>query len=606
MTESKNITKDLKRFLRCLTTYSIFIALVVPLLMEADLLASDKHTPAEYAVVIIIDGCRPEYLKLATLPHIQELANRGVTYQQAWAGQIPNNTPPVHATLGTGVFPSRHHVVGFKWKDPETGNSFYPRSLKNIRSGALAKVISDANVPSVFELYKKKNPKEHTLALSSVKPYAAIPLGNFGADYILFTPPFKKEDLGHGEEDIKIGMMRGFEALTGHDIGEDLLNKINQQIKPYKKPGDYDTWAVEAFLTVFNAKKPKLSMINLPEIDDTGHKYGGMSSPETINPVIENVDIQIGRIIKAFKEAGIYEKTLFVITADHGMVSNDYNLSIGSYIWAFWGFKSWPQLGITSPYIWLKDSNRSGKVAKKIEEMKPFGINQVFYKSVVDNGFVYQSTSNNEKSSLEETYRYLLQTMAGPNSPDIYLFIKENAVIGKKFPLKSRGKHYGTTWYAQHIPLIISGPGVKQNYYSDMPSRIVDIPPTILTLMGVQPEDMDGIVLADALSHPLPDQVETQESLSEKLRSYQRSLVDQSQNDLYEIKHKPRSISFFYSHSLWYLEALTLLCFSVTLLVIRKVVKENNHKKVILIFLFAFLIISQIVFFLALRKLLEI
>lgn len=584
----------------------VLIIFLTPFLTETNLFAYGRNAPAEYAVVIIIDGCRPEYLNLAPLPHIKDLAKHGVTYQQAWVGQIPNNTPPVHATLGTGVFPSRHYVVGFKWKDPETGNSFYPRSLKNIRSGAFAKVISDAKVPSVFELYKEKNPKEHTLALSSVKPYAAISLGNFGADYILFTPPFKKEDLGHGEEDIKIGEIRRFEALNGHDIGEDLLNKINQQIKPYKKPGDYDTWAVEAFLTVFNAKKPKLSMINLPEIDDTGHKYGGMSSPETIKPVIENVDFQVGRIMEAFKEAGIFEKTLFVITADHGMIPNDYNISIGSYIWAFFGIKSWPQLGITSPYIWLKDSNRSGKVAKKIEEIKPFGINHIFYKSSVDNGFVYQSASKNEKSSLEETYRYLLQTMAGPNSPDIYLFIKENTIIGKKFPLRSKGKHYGTTWHTQHIPLIIAGPGVKQNYQSDMPARSVDIPPTVLTLMGVQPENMDGIVLEDALYHPLPDQVETQKRLSKKLISYQRSLIDQSQNDLYEIENKPRSALFSYRYSLWYLEALTLLCFSIILLVIRKVVRAPVPRKVVFTILFMVLVVSQILFFMAMNKFLEI
>src|SRR4030042_3191293 len=118
----------------------VLIIFLPPFLTETNLFAYDRNAPAEYAVVIIIDGCRPEYLKLATLPHIQELAHRGVIYKQAWVGQIPNNTPPVHATLGTGVFPARHHVVGFKWKDPETGNSFYPRSLKNIRSGAFAKV----------------------------------------------------------------------------------------------------------------------------------------------------------------------------------------------------------------------------------------------------------------------------------------------------------------------------------------------------------------------------------------------------------------------------------------------------------------------------------
>lgn len=558
---------------------------------------------AEYAVVIVIDGCRPEYLRLTHLPNIQELAKRGVTYNQAWVGQIPNNTPPVHATLGTGVFPARHHVVGFKWKDTKTGKSFYPRSLKNIRSGIFAKVISDAKVPSIFKLYKEAHPEELTLALSSVKPYAAIPLGNFGADYILFAQGGKKEDAGQGEEDIERGEVRLFKALTGHNVERNLLNEINQKIKPYKKAGDYDTWAVEAFLTVFNAKRPKLSMINLPEIDITGHKWGGLSSPEAIKPVIKNVDLQIGRIIKAFKEAKIFEKTLFVITADHGMVTNTYNISVGSYILAFMDLKSWPQLGITTPFIWLKDSNKSGEVARKIGEINPFGINHVFYKVSGNDGVVYQPASEIKNNSLEETYCYLLQTVASPNSPDIFLFIKENFVIGKKFLLNTHGKHYGTTWIAQHIPLIISGPGVKSDYQSDMPARIVDIPPTILTRMGVQPRDMDGIVLADILKNPLPEQIKIQKETEAIFKKYQASLIEQSKHDLKGVPVFPEAQLW---DSPWFYDAIVLVCFGLVLLIIKKVCPPGKLKKLVLLVSLLLLIASQIFFILLLRALLEI
>lgn len=590
----------------CRQGLKIFVLLFAVLFYRSDCFADFDSAKAEYAVIIIIDGCRPEYLKLASLPNIEELERRGITYHQAWVGQMPNNTPPVHATLGTGVFPARHHVVGFNWKDPETGKSFYPRSVKNIRSGAFAKVISDAKVPSIFELYKRIHPNEHTLAMSSVKPYAAIPLGNYGADYILFTPAEKKENVEMGEEDIEKGGIRLFEALSGHEVEGELLNQINFKIKPYKHPGDYDTWTVEAFLTVFNAKKPNLSMINLPEIDITGHKWGGLISPETIKPVIENVDLQIGRIVKAFKEAKIFEKTLFVILADHGMVTNTYNISVGSYILPFMGLKSWPQLGITTPSIWLRDSNRSEEVAKKIGKIKPLGINHAFYKVSENDNFLYQPDSKIKKSSLEETYRYLFQTLACSNSPDIFLLIKENALLGEKFPLNTRGKHYGTTWYAQHIPLIISGPGVKSNYQSDMPARIVDIPITVLTLMGVRPEGMDGIVLADALSHPFSDQVQNQKQLSEKLQSYQKALITQSQTDLLELYNMSQSTSFFYRYRLWFFDALILLFFSAVFLVVRKTLASPMLKRLILILFLVTIIASQVLFFMGMGKILEI
>jgi arylsulfatase A-like enzyme len=590
----------------CRQGLKIFVLLFAVLFYGSDCFAGFDSAKAEYAVVIIIDGCRPEYLKLAPLPNIHELAKSGVTYEQAWVGQIPNNTPPSHATLGTGVFPKRHHVVGFNWKDFKTGESFYPRSPKNLRNGIFAKVIKDAKVPSIFELYKKVYPKANTLAMSSVKPYAAIPLGNFGADYIFFTMPHKKEDYENGEEGIEKGESRLFEALSGHEVDKDLLGQINSKIKPYKQPGDFDTWAVEAFLTVFNAKRPKLSMINLPETDPTGHKWGGLSHPEYIKPVIENVDVQIGRIIKAFKEAGIFERTLFVITADHGMVTNSYDISVGSYILAFTGFKSWPQLGITTPFIWLKDSNESANVARKIQKINPFGVNYSFYKVSGSNGAVYQSGSKIQKKSLAETYRYFLQTLACPNSPDIFLFIKENTIIGKKFPLNTHGKHYSTTWITQHIPLIVSGPGIRSNYQSDMPARLVDIPPTVLTLMGVRPEDMDGIVLADALSHPLSDQVQNQKNLSEKLLSYQKALIAQSQTDLRELDSITYSTPFFYRYSLWFFDALILFCFSAGILITGKTVSSPVSKKVILTVLFVALIVSQIVFFMGMTKLLEI
>lgn len=64
------------------------------------------------------------------------------------------------------------------------------------------------------------------------------------------------------------------------------------------------------------ADKPKLLFVQFDEVDGAGHRntYG---SPEYIGQ-IETTDTYVGRITEAYKKAGIYEDTLFIVIADHG------------------------------------------------------------------------------------------------------------------------------------------------------------------------------------------------------------------------------------------------------------------------------------------------
>ncbi len=565
--------------------------------------AASAADQAEYAVVIVIDGCRPEYFQLAPSPNIGKLAQQGITYDLAWVGQLPNNTPPGHATLGTGVFPAKHRVVGFRWKDPETGKSFFPCRIKQIRSGALADVISRAGVPSMPDLIKKAYPGASSLAIGSVKPYAAVGMGNFGADYIIFAPRSKKgKRKAWGVEGIEKGQVHRFESLSGHSVDKQILDLINARIKPYDQAGDFDTWVVEAFLIVFEQKRPRLSMINLPETDEMGHKSGGISSPETMKLVIRNVDTQIGRIVDAYKAAGIFEKTLFVLTADHGMVPNAYNVSVGSYAGAFLGSQDLLQLGLTGPSIWLRNSTRSKAVAEDIASMNPLGINGVFYKARDIEKVSYQNALRGNNDMYEQAWGYLLSTVACENSPDIFLRLRENTIIGRKAPPNQVGTHYPGTWGTQHIPLIISGPGVADGTRSDMPARLVDIAPTVLALMGIGAGDMDGIVLADALKTPSPRQTKMQMEVGARLERLRKALIDHSQYDIQQVPLLPKAPFW---NLLWLYDLLAVVFLGLVLLIIKKAPLSGTAKKVGLSAGLFLLVLSQVLFVLVLRKMLE-
>ena len=82
--------------------------------------------------------------------------------------------------------------------------------------------------------------------------------------------------------------------------------------------------------------KPNLMFIHFLSIDEAGHAYS-WGSPQYYNAVkvqfsstisssvtysdpllVQAVDGYIGEIMTAFETAGIYNDTLFILTADHG------------------------------------------------------------------------------------------------------------------------------------------------------------------------------------------------------------------------------------------------------------------------------------------------
>lgn len=69
-----------------------------------------------------------------------------------------------------------------------------------------------------------------------------------------------------------------------------------------------------------------------------------------------------------------------------------------------------------------------------------------------------------------------------------------------------KGDHGGPDWGSQHLPLILSGPGIRRGVVSDWPARLEDIAPTVLMAMGAPTTGMQGIPLAGALEGATPEQ----------------------------------------------------------------------------------------------------
>ena len=82
---------------------------------------------------------------------------------------------------------------------------------------------------------------------------------------------------------------------------------------------DGPTNAVQHAVAYIKQKKPTFTFIHLDHVDHAGHAIGH-GTPEYYASV-EVADKLIGEVIQGLKDAGIWKKTIILITADHGGVN---------------------------------------------------------------------------------------------------------------------------------------------------------------------------------------------------------------------------------------------------------------------------------------------
>ncbi len=487
---------------------------------------------APYLVLISLDACRPEYLALASLPHLQELMNSGVTYTDAWVGALVSNTPPGHTEMATGSFPNHNGILSFTWKNSETGETTDPTTLNAINQGEMDGIVAASGVPTLAGLVKAQSPDATVVAISSHKFYAAQGLGIGPSDYIIYAKNAPKQKSTKGKPTPT--PERGYEppagslipaAIVGHEPPADVMNDRRLNVVA-ANPGDDNNFAINAALVLFEKYRPRALLVNLPATDEQGHKTGGIIAPDIMRQVMVTTDAGIGKLMDAYKAAGIFEQTLWIVTADHGMTPNTYEIDPQTIR------NIAKQAGVPGGGLqaYLRNPAQAPKLAEAIAKTGVDGIVGAYAKVKVGDHYEYQSAPATKATlapALNDAYLYLLSTYVGATSHDLVLTTKENYASKGQYPPNTHGGHGEINWADQHIPLIISGPGIKRGASSSAPARLVDLLPTIAREMNLSATGMDGVPLADALTNPQASDVSAQNAVAARLAPLRDALKQQ-------------------------------------------------------------------------------
>lgn len=503
--------------------------------LSGTLPAEAASAPPRYLVLIVLDAFRPDYMTLAPMPALAALIQTGVSYDRAWVAQLESETPTGHATLSTGSLPKDDGILGFEWRDPKTRQEVLDGWPPAVLKGLMERDLRASGAASIPHAVKQANPKATVVALSSEKVYAADAMGGWAADYILH----------HQRSPTNRGILNPA-AVPGHQPPPEFFQHPGLQMHlPLRHFTDWDYFSTMLALAAFAEFRPEVLMVNLPGADVYGHPYGGPATPTVFREVVAGLDRNIGRIVQAYQQAGIYDQTLFVVTADHGMVPNDRAVDGSATKQAVLqaGGQYLFHTGGTAADVYLHNWWHARAVAE--EMLRVPNVGAAYYQ--VDRKGQYEylpAPGLNIDPALDDAYQYLLSTFSGSRAPDVVAPFRENTV--GELVKSAHGDHGGLNWGAQHVPLVLSGPGVASGITSHFPARLMDVAPTVLRIMGLPPAAMDGKVLADAITSATGGEVADQQALAAPLTAHQDALMSAATSniaeDLKEGLHPPPSL----------------------------------------------------------------
>ncbi|QIF02580.1 alkaline phosphatase family protein [Roseimicrobium sp. ORNL1] len=433
---------------------------------------SDRHV-----ILISVDGMAHYYFDdpKAEMPTIRRLAAEGARAKQMTTS-LPTVTWPNHTTLVTGVHAGKHGVIG---------NDFFDRKEQKVVAYIPDPVFNKDEIvktPTIYDV-------AHDAGLSTAG--VCWPASR-GAKTWNWTIP-----------DV-------FEQATFEQYSTpSLLAECREAGIPYEKQNEWcklgtagkpmRDWLYANVAThIIRKHKPGLMCLHYMSVDGLQHGYGS-KTPEAYW-AINDSDNRVRQIVEAVEEAGLKDKTTFVVTADHGFITYKKRIQPNVLLKKEGLIKAALGNKVTERRVWchaqgvayiyvLDQANREAllkDITPKLAAME--GIEEVIEE--------------------KDFAKYGLETAAkDPRMPDLILSPKDGYVIGADVGgdevVVSAGEAKGAHGYSPANPLmdasfVISGAGIKKGVVLDKIANI-DVAPTIAKLLGVEIKGADGRVLTEVL-----------------------------------------------------------------------------------------------------------
>ena len=500
--------------------------------------------PPTLAILIVIDQLRPDFLDRYDhlfVGGLRRLLDEGHRFENATHDHALTTTGPGHATLATGVYPTRHGIVGNSWSEfiegewrpiysvedldrPILGYPELPgRSSVNIDRRGLPDWIMDHDARSRVVSISKKD--RAAIGLAAKAEGEVYWLADEGGEFITSDfyhseyPEWVKEfntttmPLLYSDTVWESRIPPEALSLTRPDTSEfesdgmhSAFPHLARERVDVTDPGALNHWrfrftpfpdravvslASEAIKELQLGRRESVDYlgISLSQTDLVGHIFGPLSREQLDN--LLRLDLELGRFFSFLDEAVGPGGWVVALSADHGVMDIPEHL-VESGVYAARmtrGDRRELRRYIQSTLDGLDGDDAPGNAVKAALMTQPL-IAAAYTFSDVESGMPVDSFQVFFAHAHSRT-----RVVAPAGRAGVYVRFEQNVLA-----LSSNAASHGTPYYYdRHVPLIFLGgtigPGV-----SAVPVATVDVAPTLAWLTGTPaPDDLDGRVLESVL-----------------------------------------------------------------------------------------------------------
>jgi predicted AlkP superfamily pyrophosphatase or phosphodiesterase len=443
---------------------------------------------AEHVILMIWDGMRPDFVLPQYAPHLYSLATNGVFFKNHHSVYI-TSTEVNGTALATGVYPNRSGIMANSDYRPEIGwlSAFGTENLDAIRRADFLTRDKFILVPTVCEILQDAG---FSTFVAGTKPVAVL-----------------HDRSGKKTTEAEKASVTLFKGMTIPRAAYEGLVKVNDD-KQFPATTTYPNTAQDAWTTkalthgLWKKSVSKYSVLWLSDADYSQHNEA--PGHDSALAAVESADKQLGAVLKVLDEKKLRDKTDIIVASDHGFSTVERTVDVMDLLKkakfnAFRKFEN-PEPGDVlvvalgaSVSLYVVDSDEA--VVRRLVEffqMSNFAA-AIFTRLQIDGTFPLSQV----RIGTDKTGPDVLVALKWSMDKNAYgapgMFISDTGTKGK-------GSHGSFGPSDVHNTCVMSGPDFKKGLINELPSCSVDLPPTILHVLGVKPPvPMDGRVLQEAL-----------------------------------------------------------------------------------------------------------
>jgi hypothetical protein len=387
---------------------------------------------------------------------------------------FPSETRVCTASVATGCHPRRHGLVANRMLHPAD-------PLRLIETGKAEQL---------------RAMEQETGAAAIQEPGLSDILAQAGRDYAVFSSGTTGQTFVLGPRAGALGQM----VINAHGPqncsprGQKLLERLPP---PPTESTARAVWIAEAWRTTMLPDPPAASVLWLCEPDSTAH-YQGLDSPGQ-RRALTAVDAAFGRILDDWQTGPQRDRLQIIVASDHGHVTGVGLVDLRATLMAMPEFAGCTLTGGPSGGIAVPGGEREKVIGVAECLMRQDWIANVFTVDTAgppDGALPRSAVMQDHPRAAHVLYtmRNTGETAPGGLPGTSLLDSAGGLAVGA-------GTHGGLNPREMSTVLMLAGSAVRQGAPSGWPAGLVDIAPTILTLLGVPgAEAMDGRVLGEALA----------------------------------------------------------------------------------------------------------